>query len=155
GAGRADARPGLGPRLPVVRRIRRPDHLQARSGRRHAGGTDRNRQNRSGAARPGYPRRCAVVLRRGERLDLPPRVIARRDFLLGLSAAAAAMATRSLAAAPAASPTWMYVGSFTGQGRGHGEGLTVFHRAGDADRWLRVQVLAELADPSFVIVDRR
>jgi 6-phosphogluconolactonase (cycloisomerase 2 family) len=96
-----------------------------------------------------------VVLRRRERLDLPPRVIARRDFLVGLSAAAAAAATRSLRAAPDPPPTWMYVGSFTGEGRGHGEGLTVFHRRGDADRWQRVQVVKDLADPSFVIVDRQ
>ena len=82
-------------------------------------------------------------------------MIARREFLLGLSGAAAATATRSLVAAPVAAPTWMYVGSFTGEGRGHGEGLTVFHRGADADRWQRVQVLKDLADPSFVIVDRQ
>ena len=49
----------------------------------------------------------------------------------------------------------MYVGSFTGEGRGHGEGLSVFHRAGESDRWQRVQLLKDLADPSFVIVDRQ
>ena len=49
----------------------------------------------------------------------------------------------------------MYVGSFTGEGRGHGEGLSVFHRAGQSDRWQRIQLLKELADPSFVIVDRQ
>jgi len=38
-------------------------------------------------------------------------------------------------------PTWMYVGSFTGEGRGHGEGLSVFHRAGESDRWQRIQLL--------------
>jgi 6-phosphogluconolactonase (cycloisomerase 2 family) len=49
----------------------------------------------------------------------------------------------------------MYVGSFTGEGRGHGEGLSVFHRAGESDRWQRIQLLKDLADPSFVIVDRQ
>ena len=49
----------------------------------------------------------------------------------------------------------MYVGSFTGEGRGHGEGLSVFHRAGESDRWQRIQLLTDLADPSFVIVDRQ
>src|SRR5262249_39061343 len=66
---------------------------------------------------------------------------------------AAAAAGRSVAAA--STPTWMYVGSFTGEGRGHGEGLSVFHRAGESDRWQRVQLLKDLADPSFVIIDRR
>jgi 6-phosphogluconolactonase len=82
-------------------------------------------------------------------------MIARRDFLFGLTGAAIATTARSLFAAPVAPPTWMYVGSFTGEGRGHGEGLTVFRRGGEADRWQRVQVLGDFADPSFVIVDRQ
>ena len=99
--------------------------------------------------------------------------LARRDFLIGLSGGVVA-ASRSLSAAggrrtleptqgasprnshaPGKPPAWMYVGSFTGDGRGHGEGLSVFHRAGEADRWQRVQLLKDLADPSFVIVDRQ
>jgi 6-phosphogluconolactonase len=79
--------------------------------------------------------------------------LARRDFLIGLTGLAVAAASRSVAAA--SSPTWMYVGSFTGEGRGHGEGLSVFHRAGESDRWQRVQLLKDFADPSFVIVDRQ
>src|SRR4051794_39385564 len=66
--------------------------------------------------------------------------LARRDFLIGLSGGVVA-ASRSLSAAggrrtleptqgpsprnshaPGKPPAWMYVGSFTGDGRGHGEG---------------------------------
>jgi 6-phosphogluconolactonase (cycloisomerase 2 family) len=79
--------------------------------------------------------------------------LGRRDFLIGLTAMTAAVASRSMSGA--STPTWMYVGSFTGEGRGHGEGLSVYHRASDAGRWQRVQLLKDLADPSFVIVDRR
>jgi 6-phosphogluconolactonase (cycloisomerase 2 family) len=74
----------------------------------------------------------------------------RREFLIGLTAVATAVASRS---ARAASPACMYVGSFTGEGRGHGEGISVYRRAGDADPWRLIQVLKDLADPSFVIVD--
>jgi 6-phosphogluconolactonase len=99
--------------------------------------------------------------------------LARRRFLIGLSGAVAAAASgsasarsrhnvdeRSAGMARSAQersrvPTWMYVGSFTGEGRGHGEGLSVFHRAGESDRWQRIQLLKDLADPSFVIVDRQ
>ncbi len=48
----------------------------------------------------------------------------------------------------------MYVGSFTGEGRGHGEGLSVFQRKSEADAWTRVQLL-EIADPSFLKIDRQ
>src|SRR5919198_1166931 len=78
--------------------------------------------------------------------------LARRDFLIGMTGLAAVATGRSAAAASV--PTWMYVGSFTGEARGHGEGLSVFHRARESDRWQRVQLLKDLADPSFVIVDR-
>jgi len=78
---------------------------------------------------------------------MPHDDLGRRDFLLGL----AAVALRP--AAPA--PKFMYVGSFTGKDRGHGEGLTVFRRSGESDRWTQIQLLKDLADPSFVIVDRQ
>ena len=55
----------------------------------------------------------------------------------------------------AAAPTFMYVGSFTGKDRGHGEGLSVFRRGSDSDRWTQIQLLNDLADPSFLIVDRQ
>lgn len=77
----------------------------------------------------------------------------RRDFLLALSGAAAAIARRPQAAA--AAPAFMYVGSFTGAGRGHGEGLSVFRRSGESAPWTLVQLLKDLADPSFLIVDRQ
>ena len=75
----------------------------------------------------------------------------RREFLIGL-AGVTAIARRPQAAA---APAFMYVGSFTGEGRGHGEGLSVFRRAGESARWTLVQLLKELADPSFLIIDRQ
>ena len=48
----------------------------------------------------------------------------------------------------------MYIGSFTGEGRGHGEGLSVFQRTSESAGWSRIQVL-EIADPSFLKVDRQ
>jgi 6-phosphogluconolactonase (cycloisomerase 2 family) len=80
----------------------------------------------------------------------------RRDFLAGLAGLTAAVAARSTSRAqtvPAATvPRFMYVGSFTSDGRGHGEGISVFERK--ANRWSLTQVVKELADPSFIIVDR-
>jgi 6-phosphogluconolactonase len=77
----------------------------------------------------------------------------RRDLLIGLAGVAAAAAGRSTSAA--ATPTFLYVGSFTAKDGGHGEGLSVYHRNGDSDPWTLVQRLKELADPSFVIIDRQ
>src|SRR5207247_7110182 len=48
-----------------------------------------------------------------------------------------------------------YVGSFTGKDRGHGEGLSGFRRSSESDRWMPIQLLKDLADPSFLIVDRQ
>src|SRR6187455_1988626 len=76
----------------------------------------------------------------------------RREFLIGLAGTAAAIASRPKAAA---APAFMYVGSFTGEGRGHGEGLSVFRRSAESAPWTRVQLLKDLADPSFLIVDRQ
>jgi len=77
----------------------------------------------------------------------------RRDLLIGLAGMATAAAGRSTSAA--AAPTFMYVGSFTAKDGGHGEGLSVYHRNGDSDPWTLVQRLTELADPSFLIIDRQ
>jgi 6-phosphogluconolactonase len=95
--------------------------------------------------------------------------LGRREFVIGLGGMAATIAARS-ARAPAegfddiqrsagergqtAAPNFMYVGSFTGEGRGHGEGLSVYRRDGESDPWTLIQVLKDLADPSFLIVDR-
>jgi len=76
----------------------------------------------------------------------------RREFLIGLAGTAAAIASRPKAAA---APAFMYVGSFTGEGRGHGEGLSVFRRSAESARWTLVQLLKDLADPSFLIIDRQ
>jgi 6-phosphogluconolactonase len=80
-------------------------------------------------------------------------LLERRDFLMGLAGATAAIATRSMSAA--AAPTFMYVGSFTGKDGGHGDGLSVFRRRTEADPWTLVQLMKDLADPSFLIVDRQ
>jgi 6-phosphogluconolactonase (cycloisomerase 2 family) len=48
----------------------------------------------------------------------------------------------------------MYVGSFTTKDGGRGEGLSVYQRNRESDRWALIQLLKEFADPSFLIVDR-
>jgi 6-phosphogluconolactonase len=52
-------------------------------------------------------------------------------------------------------PRIMYVGSFTGEGRGHGDGLSVFTRPSDTAPWALLQVLDDIADPSFLAIDRQ
>lgn len=49
----------------------------------------------------------------------------------------------------------MYVGSFTSQARGHGDGLSVFRRNRESDTWMLIQLVEHLADPSFLTIDRR
>src|SRR5262245_40611040 len=91
---------------------------------------------------------------RGGRLRgyMPHGHLRRRDFLMGLAGLSAVAASRSTSSAQtaraAAAPAFMYVGSFTSEGRGHGEGISVFQRK--ENRWSLVQVVKELADPSFV-----
>jgi 6-phosphogluconolactonase len=68
------------------------------------------------------------------------------------SSRAGAQTGRSPSTAP---PMFMYVGSFTGEGRGHGEGLSAYSRRSESDGWTMIQVLKDLADPSFVIIDRQ
>ena len=51
-------------------------------------------------------------------------------------------------------PMFMYIGSFTGKERGHGEGLSVYRRSRESDTWTLVQLLKDIADPSFLIIDR-
>jgi 6-phosphogluconolactonase (cycloisomerase 2 family) len=85
---------------------------------------------------------------------------ARREFLMGLAGFTAAIGSRPIpggaqSIGASTTPTFMYVGSFTGEGRGHGEGLSVFRRDRGSSTWTLIQVLKELADPSFVIIDRR
>ena len=86
----------------------------------------------------------------------------RRDFLLGFAGLTAGMAARFSPAsaqtgrsAAVAAPTFMYVGSYTSQARGHGEGLSVYSRRSASDRWTLIQVMKDVADPSFVIIDRQ
>ncbi len=57
--------------------------------------------------------------------------------------------------ASATAPRLMYVGSFTGEGRGRGEGLSVFGRENVSTPWKRIQLLDKLADPSFLTIDRQ
>ena len=87
----------------------------------------------------------------------------RRTFLAGL-AGAAALAHQPLASAPgqqapntnrrAAAPTFMYVGSFTAKDGGRGEGLSVYQRNPKTQTWTLIQLLKDIADPSFLILDR-
>jgi 6-phosphogluconolactonase len=84
----------------------------------------------------------------------PAFLIPRRDFLNGMASVAGVIATRPLAfAAQAPTPQFVYVGSFTTPERGHGEGITVFRR-GPSGGWSQVQLLKDLENPSFLIIDR-
>src|SRR5207247_10004342 len=91
----------------------------------------------------------------------------RRKFLAGLAGVTAAVAggSGSIASgesvgAPqsdrssAAVPTFMYVGSITGKGRGHGEGLSGYHRNRESDPWTLPQLLTDDADPSILALAR-
>ena len=84
----------------------------------------------------------------------------RREFLAGLVGLAGSRwapltAQGRGAGAPArARPEFIYIGSFTNAQRGHGEGLTVHRRKAGSDAWEQIQLVNDLADPSFVIVDR-
>jgi 6-phosphogluconolactonase (cycloisomerase 2 family) len=83
---------------------------------------------------------------------MPNRQYGRRDFLIGMTGVAAALATRT---AHAAAPTFMCIGSYTSQARGHGEGISVYRRGGESDRWKLIEVVTDLPDPSFLIADRQ
>jgi 6-phosphogluconolactonase len=86
-------------------------------------------------------------------------LIPRRDFIAGAGGFAGVLATRSLAGAfqiakPSAATTqFMYVGSFTTPERGHGEGIAVFRR-GPSGSWSQVQLLKDLENPSFLVIDK-
>ena len=89
----------------------------------------------------------------------------RRDFLAGLAGAAAAMAVggppdaQGVDAAPLrvrpreflrtqpAAPAFMYVGSFTSEARGHGEGLSVYRRNRESGTWALIQVAEGTGGP--------
>ncbi len=87
----------------------------------------------------------------------------RRDFLLmgfagltvGVTPKVSPASAQTGRSSVSATPMFMYVGSFTGQQRGHGEGLSVYSRRGVSDRWTLIQVMKDVADPSFVIIDRQ
>lgn len=80
-------------------------------------------------------------------------VLGRRDFLGGLAGiAVGSLGQRNSAKPPM--PAFMYVGSFTAKDGGHGDGLSVYQRNRESDTWTLIQVLKELANPSFLIVDR-
>jgi 6-phosphogluconolactonase len=49
-------------------------------------------------------------------------------------------------------PRFMYIGSFTGEGRGRGEGLSVYNRSGPGGGWGRIQLLDKIDDPSFLTI---
>jgi len=84
----------------------------------------------------------------------------RRDFLIGLAGVTTATARRPANAAsqtkgPPPPPTFMYIGSYTSQGRGHGEGIGVYRRSGEASAWSLIQSVKDFADPSFLAIDRQ
>jgi 6-phosphogluconolactonase len=77
--------------------------------------------------------------------------VRRRDVLIGMAGAAALLARPRAAAAP----SFMYIGSFTQKDGGRGDGLSVYRRGSESEPWQLVDVLRDLADPSFVIIDRQ
>lgn len=87
---------------------------------------------------------------------MSPVTFARRDFLGQLAAVTSVIAAPSLFAQAnrPAPPRFMYVGSFTGEGRGRGEGISVFQHKGEADPWTLIQVFKDVADPSFLKIDQ-
>src|SRR5215831_11906233 len=96
--------------------------------------------------------------RRASRMHaLSRHSMGRRGFLKGLAGSATAIVTAPSAFAAAASegPTLMYVGSFTRKDGGHGEGLSIYRRSSASAPWTLVDVLKQLADPSFLITDHR
>jgi len=78
--------------------------------------------------------------------------IPRRDFLLSVAGIGAAACVEGLAAQ--ATRSFMYVGSFTAPDRGHGDGISVYQRTG-TDRWMQIQLVKDLENPSFLVTDRQ
>ena len=87
----------------------------------------------------------------------------RRTFLAGLAGAAGLaheVTATGFARGPQQPQDWrqassfMYVGSFTGKDGGRGEGLSVYQRNVKTQTWTLVQLLKDIADPSFLILDR-
>jgi 6-phosphogluconolactonase (cycloisomerase 2 family) len=76
----------------------------------------------------------------------------RRDFLAGIAGATLGVA-RQPGPARTNPPAFMYVGSYTSEARGHGDGISVYRR--EAKGWTLVQVFKEFADPSFLALDRQ
>ena len=84
--------------------------------------------------------------------------LGRRDFLMTVGALSVAGRAPRAQAPLSVAPSFarlMYVGSFTGEGRGHGEGLSVFTRPVETAPWTLLQRLDTIADPSFLAIDRQ
>jgi 6-phosphogluconolactonase len=83
------------------------------------------------------------------RTERDRRQLGRRDFMTGLAGVTfAAYADRSI-------PQFMYVGSYTSDGRGHGEGISIYRRTAEGNAWSLIQVVNDFADPSFLTIDRQ
>ena len=87
----------------------------------------------------------------GDALDAGTAV-RRRDVLIGMAGAALLARARPRAAA---APLFMYIGSFTQKDGGHGDGLSVYRRGSESEPLQLVEVLKDLADPSFIVIDRQ
>src|SRR5437763_3646752 len=81
------------------------------------------------------------------------KIVGRRAFLEGVAGVGAVSLGPGGQAKPQ-TPSLMYVGSFTAKDGGHGEGLSVYRRSRESAVWTLVQRSTELADPSFLIIDR-
>lgn len=80
--------------------------------------------------------------------------LGRRDFLGALAGIAIGSLGQRGSVKPSM-PAFMYVGSYTSEGRGHGEGISVYRRNRESDTWTLIQALKDFADPSFLTIDRQ
>jgi 6-phosphogluconolactonase len=86
----------------------------------------------------------------------------RRRFLSQLGKALAAIAASkwayrsALAQGPeeTAVSNFAYVGSFTSENRGAGDGINVYRVDANTGEWIHVQLVADLVNPSFLAVDQ-
>ena len=86
--------------------------------------------------------------------------IARREFLAGTASLVATLATGGCVSmsSPEARPVprFAYVGCYTSKERnGQGDGISVYHVDPGTGNWTQLQLLNDIANPSFLTLDER